>query len=100
MAAHSASPHVAGLTAIDNEGEKVGTITDVLFDRNGEPRWGVVDPGMLRRAHYVPLDGAYETEDGKVVLPVGRDSVKSAPAAGREHVITTDLEAALNAHYN
>jgi hypothetical protein len=95
-----AATDVTGLTAIDADGEKVGTITDVVFDRFGEPRWGVVDPGMLRRAHYVPLDGAYETEDGRVVLPVGRDSVKTAPAAGREHVITADLEAELVAHYN
>jgi uncharacterized protein YrrD len=100
MTFHSEAKHATGHTALDEHGSKIGTVTDVIFDTTGQPRWAVVDPGPLRRAHYAPMDGAYESEDGAVIFLVDSDMVKHAPPAGREHVITPQLEAELEAYYS
>ena len=92
--------HATGHAALDEHGTKVGTITDVLFDREGEARWAVVDPGPLRKAHYAPLDGAYSTDEGDVILPVDTITVKQAPVAGRNHILTSELEAELEDYYS
>jgi hypothetical protein len=91
--------HATGHTALDEHGTKVGTVTDVLFDREGEAKWAVVDPGPLRRNHYAPLEGAYETVSGDVILPVDVETVKHAPIAGRDHILTPELEDELVSHY-
>jgi hypothetical protein len=91
--------HATGHAALDEHGTKVGTVVDVLFDREGEAKWAVVDPGPLRKAHYAPLDGAYATDSGDVILPVDVGQVKHAPVAGRKHILTHELEEELVAHY-
>jgi hypothetical protein len=95
----SEAQQATGHLALDEHGTKVGRITDVLFDRDGEPRWAVVQPGPLRRAHYAPLDGAYGTATGDVILPVDGRMVKEAPAAPRQHILTSDLEDELRRYY-
>ncbi len=57
-----------GHQVVDERGERVGQITDVLYDDpnadvigdpsiSSQPTWVVVDPGLLRAAHYVPVAG-------------------------------------------
>jgi sporulation protein YlmC with PRC-barrel domain len=84
---------------IHEEGEPIGTIVDVLFDPEGAPRWAVVKPGMLRRAHYMPLDQAYTSEDGDVVVPYRKETVTHAPVATADHIVTEDLEREIAVHY-
>ncbi len=91
--------HATGHPALDEHGTKVGTVTDVLFDREGEPKWAVVNPGPLRRPHYAPLDGAYSTDEGAVILPVDGGMVRQAPVAGRNHILTHELEDELLQYY-
>lgn len=85
---------------INEHGEKIGKVTDVLYGNNGlDARWAVVSPGLLAAAHYVPLRNAYTTNDGRVVVPYDRAIVKHSPKAIGDHVMTTDLENDLTRHY-
>lgn len=100
MTFRSEALNVTGHEARDEHGVKLGTVTDVLFDTEGTPRWAVVDPGLLHRPHYAPLEGAYQTEEGNVVLAVDNATVKHAPLAPRDHVLTPEIEAKLVEHYS
>lgn len=87
--------------AIDPHGKKVGTIVDLVSDRRTlEPQWLVVDPGVFRAAHYVPIQGAYHTTGGEVVLAFDRDIVMRAPRASRDHVVTADIEREIIEYYH
>lgn len=99
MSFRSEALHATGHKALDEHGAKVGKITDVLFDEEGRPKWAVVDPGPFRKAHYAPMDGAYETAGGDIVLPVSDDAVMDAPTADRSHVLTPELEEELETFY-
>jgi hypothetical protein len=77
---------------VDNHNLHVGKVTDVLFDdRSMRPRWTTVKPGVLRAEHLAPMDGAYVSDEGVLVLSVERDLVLGAPKAPRDHVLTPDL---------
>jgi sporulation protein YlmC with PRC-barrel domain len=85
---------------VDEAGDTVGRVTDVVFDREtGEPRYAVVKTGVIGRGHYVPLDRIYKSEDGDLVVPWTKDAVSHAPTASKDHVLTDDDEAALAEHY-
>ena len=38
------STNLTGHAVLDDHHNKVGTVSDVLYDDRGEPRWAVVDP--------------------------------------------------------
>ncbi len=94
---------------LDEHDHPVGTIKDVVYgtssdhpeadDADRTPTWLVVNPGMLRAAHYVPVSGSYRTDDGDVVVPWSSEWIKSAPKAGTDHVVTDELLAELTEHY-
>jgi sporulation protein YlmC with PRC-barrel domain len=84
---------------INERGERLGKVTDVLFDNHGDPRWAVVNAGMLAAARYVPLTRAFTTPDGRVVVPYDKAMIKHAPKAGAEHVLSRELEQRLEEHY-
>lgn len=95
-----------GHDVIDEQGNKLGKVTDVIYDDTAEtvdetrrPSWLVVDPGMLRAAHYVPVAGSYRTADGTIVTPWDKDWVKAALKAGHDHVLTREERDELTAHY-
>ncbi|HUF98077.1 MAG TPA: PRC-barrel domain-containing protein [Ilumatobacter sp.] len=93
-----------GHEVIDERGERIGEITDVIYDdptnevigdplMAPQPRWLVVDPGLLRAAHYVPVAGSYRAVDGAIVIPWDKDWIKSAPKARGDHLLSTvDLQ--------
>jgi sporulation protein YlmC with PRC-barrel domain len=75
-----------GHQVIDAAGETVGTVSDVFFDdHSNRPKWLVVDPGVFRKERLVPIDGAYETEEGTIVLPYDKRWVKSGPTVSGDH---------------
>jgi sporulation protein YlmC with PRC-barrel domain len=86
-------------TMINERGEKLGKVTDVLFDDRGDPRWAVVSVGMLSASHYVPLTRAFTTPDGQVVVPYDKSVVKHAPKAAGNHVLDRRTEVLLAEHY-
>jgi sporulation protein YlmC with PRC-barrel domain len=84
----------------DEEGHRLGTITDVIPDTaTMEPKWLVVDLGKLKAAHYVPVHGSYQSAAGQIVVPFSKHVVKSAPKAGRDHVLNPSQVEMLQLHY-
>ena len=58
--AESAPVALAGHTVVDAQLERVGKVTDVLFDdRAAGPRWAVVKIGMLGGEHFTIGHGDY-----------------------------------------
>ena len=101
-----------GHEVIDEQGNHVGRVTDVIYDDadvgqppagdggiGRAPTWLVVDPGLLRAAHYLPVAGSYRTADGTIVTPWDKDWVKSATKASRDHILTRAQRDELLSHY-
>jgi hypothetical protein len=94
---------------IDETGERIGTVTDVLYedpppsaigtDATPTPTWLVVDPGFLRAAHYVPVAGSYRTETGAVVVPWHKDWISNSVKAKGDHLLTAEERNLLAQHY-
>jgi hypothetical protein len=96
---HDTPTNLTGHVVVDDHHEKVGTVSDVLYDDGGEPRWAVVDPGVMRPEKFVPVEGSYVTDDGEMVIPYGKDQVKHSPKAPRDHVLDSRTEFVLEEHY-
>jgi uncharacterized protein YrrD len=90
---------LSGHDVFDDHYDKVGTVTDVLYDENGNAKWAVVNPGTLHREKYVPVEGSFLTDAGQVVVPYSKDMVKAAPSAHRDHILDRDVERELELHY-
>jgi len=89
-----------GHGVLDELGNPLGSVTDVVYDSHGsDPEYLVVDPGIFRAAHYVPVAGVYLTNDDRIVVPWDKHWVKSAPKAARDHVLTAIDRRTLEAHY-
>jgi sporulation protein YlmC with PRC-barrel domain len=87
-------------TVIDPAGHKVGTVSDVVSDAATlEPRWLIVDTGLLRTSHYVPVTGAEHTPDGDIQVPFDKATVLHAVKAHGSHVLSTNAEADLQQYY-
>lgn len=93
-------PSFTGRTAIDEHGDQLGEIADVVFDQHyGRPEYLVVKPGVFRSSHYVPVEGIYETIEGEIVVPWDRHWFKLAPKAQRSHALSSEQRHDLEAHY-
>ena len=97
-------PTFSGHDVLDDQNQYVGKVTDVNFEEEaGEvashPTWLVVDPGVLRTAHYVPAAGAYRTSEGAIVVPWDKEWIKSATKATRDHILTEEQRDELRTHY-
>lgn len=88
-----------GHQVVDAERRKIGRISDVVYDVAGDPRWAVVDTGLLRSSHYVPVRSGYVAESGDFVVPYPKDTVKRAPRADRDHLVDAATEQQLCRHY-
>jgi len=89
-----------GSTAYDADGGKIGTVEHFYVDdRTGTPSWVAVITGLLgTHTSIVPVQSASLTE-GRLVLPVTRDAVRSAPQVGEGGHLSPDDEARLRRHY-
>jgi hypothetical protein len=89
-----------GRTVVDSNHAEVGTITDVIYDDvNASPSWAIVKTGTLRGEHYMPLIDTYVADDGRLVAPVDKASIKHAPKAGRDHIVTPEVARELRDYY-
>ena len=88
-----------GSDVIDPDQRLIGTIDDVVYDVDGQPIWAVVELGLMRSAHYLPVAAGYLTDDGEFVVPYDKRTVKAAPKVRRDHVLDREVEAELIAHY-
>jgi hypothetical protein len=95
-------PTYTGHEVLDEHSNHVGKVVDVIYEGDSglsAPTWLIVDPGVLRAPHYVPVAGSYRTEDGAIVVPWDKDWIKSAVKASGDHVLTDADRAELETHY-
>jgi len=91
--------HYRGHDVVDQDHRLIGTISDVLYDQSGDPEWAVVDLGLLRSAHYLPVVAGYMSERGDFVVPFEKRVVKNAPKADRSHFLDSSTARELVRHY-
>jgi hypothetical protein len=93
-------PQINGHPVVDTRMATIGRVTDVLYDdADTGPRWAVVKVGLLGSEHYMPLTEALLDQEGRVVVPFDKSSIKRAPRAGGRHVLTPKDERALRDYY-
>lgn len=88
-----------GRTVRDPDGDKIGTLGEIMLDEHDKPAWGTVKTGLFGRSEsYVPLSSMSD-RDGDLVVPFGADRLKDAPRADPDVALTADEEDRLYAHY-
>jgi len=89
-----------GLTAVDPDGDKIGSIESVyLDDETGEPAWLAVKTGFFgTKVSFVPVDGSRRQGEDMVVA-FAKDQVKGAPQADPDGHLEPDEEARLYDYY-
>jgi PRC-barrel domain len=89
-----------GRTVRDRDGEKVGTLGDLYLDETDRPAYAGVKTGLFRsRESIVPLDGAYETDDGDVHVRYALETIKASPNVEPDVALEGLEEAQLRDHY-
>jgi len=58
-----------------------------------------VKMGVFAGEHYVPLMNAYVDEDGRLVVPFDKSSIKRAPKVRGDHVLTAEVQRELRDYY-
>jgi hypothetical protein len=88
-----------GETVFANNGEKVGDVEKVLYDKaTGKPEWLAIQRGLLGlSSRLAPLAGAERRADG-VVLPYSPSQIQAAPGLEGDE-ISQALERRLASHY-
>lgn len=68
-------------TAVDPEGNKIGSVGQVyLDDRSGEANWISVNTGLFgMKEHFAPVFGSTVRGEDELVLPFNKDVVKNSP---------------------
>ena len=101
MAEHDEmEPRWTGHELFDVDGEKIGTIEDVLVgDATGRLKWLVVETGLLgMKKVFVPLTDVRRSAD-HLSVPQTKDRVKSAPHVEDSFVPTEDEKQQLCQYY-
>jgi sporulation protein YlmC with PRC-barrel domain len=64
-----------GMKMVDADGNKIGTIEDILLDRQtGEPAWAAFKTGLFGLKHtLVPIGGADITGEDEVRVPLQKE---------------------------
>ena len=100
MSTHDPEPiRYRGSDVIDPDQRLIGKIDDVVYGDDGQPVWAVVELGLMRSAHYLPVAAGYLTESGQFAVPYDKRTVKAAPRVRRDHVLDRNVEAELIQHY-
>ncbi len=83
-----------GRKMVDPEGDKIGTVEDILLDRQtGEPAWAAVKTGLFGLKHtLVPIRDATPVGDDEVRVPFQKEQVKDAPRIDPDDALTPDDE--------
>jgi uncharacterized protein (TIGR02271 family) len=85
---------------VDEDGDKIGRITEVYFDREtGRAEWVTVSTGLFgSRVSFVPLQGL-EADADVLVSPWHKDKVKDAPNVEADGELSDAEEERLYRHY-
>jgi sporulation protein YlmC with PRC-barrel domain len=70
-----------GMTVVDADGDKIGTIEQIYLDRQtGQPEFATVKTGLFGlKTSFVPIVDAEITGDNTVRVSVQKEQVKDAP---------------------
>jgi len=90
-----------GRTVLDRDGEKIGTLGEILLDgRTDLPAWGGVRTGLFgRKESYLPLDELREVEGEALQAPFAKEQVVDAPGVDPDVAMGPEDEATLYRHY-
>ncbi|MFJ9416420.1 PRC-barrel domain-containing protein [Streptomyces sp. NPDC101227] len=91
---------LTGLTVVDTEGSKVGTVQQVYRDdATNAPEWITVRTGLFgMRETFVPLAGARRA-GGELHVPYAKEAIKKAPRIDTDGHLDPSEEAELYRHY-
>jgi sporulation protein YlmC with PRC-barrel domain len=97
---HFEAPSLVGDTMVDDEGRKVGKVTDVVSRPDTlEAEWLVVKTSLFGRPRLVPM--AKATEEGDIAhIAASRDDVLSAPVPEVPTSLAVFEREALMEHYH
>jgi uncharacterized protein (TIGR02271 family) len=89
-----------GMTMVDRDGDRVGTIEDIYADdRTGQPEWALVNTGLFgTRSTFVPLAQANPAGDD-VQVPYQKQLIKDAPGVEADQHLSEAEEQQLWRHY-
>src|SRR5215211_5417416 len=89
-----------GRPMIGADGQKIGTVADVYFDKDTrQPEWALVTTGLFGTKHsFVPITSATTTGEG-LQVPFTKDQVKDAPRLDDDGELSQDEELLLSQHY-
>jgi uncharacterized protein (TIGR02271 family) len=89
-----------GSSAVDNDGQKIGTVEEIYMDaETGKPEWLAVKTGLLgMKLSFIPIAEA-SAAAGEVRLPYDKQQVKDAPNVEPDGELSQDEEANLYRHY-
>jgi uncharacterized protein (TIGR02271 family) len=89
-----------GSTAVDSDGQKIGTIEEIYMDADtGRPEWLAVKTGMFgSKVSFVPIAEA-SASNGDVRVPYDKQQIKEAPNAEADGELSQQEEASLYRHY-
>ncbi|SDF67965.1 DUF2382 domain-containing protein [Klenkia brasiliensis] len=91
---------VIGSTAVDADGDKIGTVSEVyLDDQSGRPEWATVKTGLFgTKETFIPLAQAELSGDG-IRFPYDKATVKDAPTIEAEGHLSPAEESELYRYY-
>src|SRR3954453_7578175 len=97
---HETATQWHGRTAVDRDGDKLGTIEEIyLDDSTGQPEWLVVKTGLFgSKSTFIPLQDAQENGD-QIRVPFEKAQVKDAPNVDPDQQLSQEEEAGLYRHY-
>jgi len=89
-----------GQTAVDIDGDKIGTVEAVYEDDDGSgPEWFAVSTGWFGgHVSFVPVQGA-TSDGGQLRLPYSKELIKDAPHAEADGHLSPEEETRLYRHY-
>ncbi len=89
-----------GHDAIDQDGDKIGSIDEIYIDdASGQPEWVAVKTGLFgSKLSFVPIEGATRQDDD-LCVPYSKDQVKDAPKVDPDGHLEPDEEDELYRHY-
>src|ERR1700710_3099859 len=97
---HSETPSLVGDTMVDDEGQKVGKVTDVVSRPDTlEAEWLVVKTSLFGRQRLVPLSATFE-EGHTAHIAFSKDEVLSAPVPEVPTSLAVFERQALLEHYH